>query len=113
MPKHPQKGHKGSHLTQGGWGTPSQKKSAHDPHAQGVTGARQGPSSSERGGAAIPQVSGTKSSGSKEQPPNSWVDGKRNPERQGGSIHGHDRIDPTLGKAKSGSHLDQHPSLKK
>ncbi len=64
-----------------------------------------GPSISQRGG-EIPAVVGKpKSTGNHLVPRQDDVAGPVTPERQGGGIHGHDRIDPTLGKEKSKRHV--------
>jgi len=46
-------------------------------------------------------------------PPRESVAGRKTAERGGHNRVGHDRVNPTAGKSKSGNHLDPHPSLKK
>lgn len=77
----------------------------------GEGGAKQGPRISQRGG-AIPANVKSSSRGSSDHlnPQRSDVAGPRTPQRGGHDRVGHDRVNPTAGKAKSGSKNQQHPN---
>ena len=103
MPQHP---HKGSHLDQGGWGAGRSKAKGDHLDATGEGGAKQGPGpkTSAKGGAIAANVKGPKNvSGSHLVPYPAETD--KTADRQGGTVRGHDRVDPTLGKAHSDKHV--------
>ena len=99
------------HLEQGEGGG-NQHKPSGDQLAQGTHGARtlKG-GSTGRGGKSTPNVNGRGPipSGSHLDPALHGSD--KTAVRGGGGLLGHDRADPNAGKASSGSHLAQQPSL--
>jgi hypothetical protein len=99
-----------SHLDQGEGGvTRSRSRGSH--LDQGPTGAgKKGASIPQKGGQIPANVPGNKGvTGSHLQPHPSLTN--KTSERGGGTVVGHDRTNPNLGKSKSGSKNDQHPSL--
>lgn len=90
------------------------KKSGDHLSPTGEGGAKKGPSISQRGGSIPANVKGS-SRGSSDHltPQRSDVAGPRTPQRGGHDRVGHDRVNPTAGKAKSGSKDAQHPNNKR
>lgn len=95
------------HLTQGEGRAHSTKKSGSHT-AQGAYGAR----SQKASGSHLDQGEGGAKamgpSGSHLQPHPALTD--MTSDRQGGTVRGHDRTNPTAGKRKAGSHTAQHPN---
>lgn len=103
---------KTAHLDQGVGGAKSTKKTGDHLDPTGSEGgARRGKSGNKFD--QNPNVKTRVSSGSHLDPVRSHVAGPRTPERGGHSRTGHGNFNPSAAKSKSGSHLDQHPSLKK
>lgn len=95
---------------QGGWGAKSTRK-AGSQLDQGEGRAK----STRSAGSHLDQGEGrakaTDTGGSHLDPHPALTD--KTADKQGGTIRGHDRVNPNAGKSKSGSKFDQHPSLKR
>lgn len=92
----------GSHLDQGPTGAGRTRKSGSHLE-QGEGGARKGPSIAAQGGEIPAAVPAAKGNGSHLTPDPALTD--MTADRQGGTIAGHDRVNPNLGKAHSQKHV--------
>lgn len=96
-------------LKQGEGGATRSRRSG-SPRDQGEGGARsKGPSIPQKGGMIPANVPPGRKGGSHLQPHPARTN--KTAERGGGTIFGHDRVNPSAGKSKSGDHMSQHPSL--
>ncbi len=94
------------HLDQGEGGGGRSKKSGSHLDATGEGGAKQGPGpkTSAKGGAISANVKGPKNiSGSHLVPQPAETD--KTADKQGGTVRGHDRVNPNAGKAHSEKHV--------
>ena len=95
--------------------TKSRKSGDHlSPSGEGGVKGK-GPQTSARGGAIEggTHTKTRKSSGSHLVPRAGDVAARKTAERGGDNRVGHDFVNPSAGKSKSGSHLDQHPNVRK
>ena len=93
----------------------TKSKKSGSPHDQGEGGAgRSRPTTSKRGGMIDANVKGsTRGSRDNTTPVRAHVAGPRTAERGGHNRVGHDRVNPSAGKSKSGSKSAQHPNVKR
>jgi len=96
-------------LEQGEGGAGRQKSTSHNPREQGEGGAaKKGPSITQKGGKIPANLDGqNSSSGSDHLTPHRALTNRPSPVRGGGTVVGHDRVNPNAGKAYSGKKFSE------